>query len=57
MRSKGKFNPEKTKEVILYLLQNGAMTKEKLGTLLYFIDFNHYERHETSITGMSYLKE
>lgn len=57
IRTKGRFKPRKMKEVILYILQKcGATTKEKLSTLLYFIDFDYYEKHGTSITGSTYIK-
>jgi len=57
MRTKGKYSPEKLKAVILYILSKcGAMEKEKLACLLYFIDFSHYEKYETSLTGAVYLK-
>lgn len=56
--NKPKLNREKAKAVILYLLNKcGAMSKEKLGLLLYFVDFDFYEKHEISLTGMTYIKK
>lgn len=56
-RTPGTFNPDKMKEVILFLLeQHGPMTPEELCTMLYFCDFDHYEKYETSITGATYHK-
>jgi hypothetical protein len=46
---KGEKRPmnKKLTETILYLLNKcGPMTKEKLENLLYFIDFNYYEKYE-----------
>ncbi len=38
---------EKIKETILYLLsKHGAMTKDKLENLLYFIDFDYFEKYQ-----------
>ena len=57
-RTKGRFKPRKMREVILYLLNKcGSMTKEKLCGLLYFCDFDHYEKHQKSITGATYIKK
>lgn len=57
LRTKGRFHPEKLREVILFLLSKRPMTEEELGTYLYFIDMDHYEKYETSITGCTYIKE
>ena len=55
---KPKLNKEKAKQVILYLLNKcGAMDEEKLFILLYFIDFDYYEKYEESLTGMTYIKK
>ena len=53
-------NPAKLKNVLLYLLDRiGA--KPSVGEtviykLLYFIDFDYYEKNGRSITGLSYIK-
>jgi len=50
-------NKEKTKQVILYFLNRcGGMNKEKLFCLLYFLDFDFYEKYGRSVTGMKYYK-
>ena len=57
--SQPKLNIKKAKNVILYLLNksNGAMTKEKLFCLLYFIDFDFYEKYEEHFVGFTYYKK
>lgn len=55
--SEPKLNKEKAKQVILYLLNKcGKMTKEKLFCLLYFCDFDFYEKYEKHFMGFKYLK-
>lgn len=52
-----KINEKKYKEVILYLAQNlgGEIKgKKKLAKLLYFVDFDFFEKFEKSITGDVY---
>lgn len=52
-----RLNKEKAKEAILYLLNKcGGMTKKKLQCLLYFIDFDFYEKYEEHFLGFTYLK-
>ena len=54
---KPKLNKKKAKQVILYLLNKcGPMTKEKLGYLLYFIDFDYFEKYEEYFMGFTYYK-
>jgi uncharacterized phage-associated protein len=51
-------NKEKYQEVILYLCQKlgGEIKgKKKLAKLLYFVDFDNYEKNGTSITGDTYF--
>ncbi len=53
-------NLEKFKEVFLYIL-NKVGSKPNIGEavvykLLYFIDFNHYERYEDQLIGATYIK-
>ncbi len=55
-----KFNPEKLREVLLYILEKiGAkpnIGETVLYKLLYFIDFDYYEKHGKSITGLTYIR-
>lgn len=53
-------NPKKLREVLLYVL-NKIGAKPNVGEtvlykLLYFIDFDYYEKHGRSITGLSYIQ-
>lgn len=53
-------NPEKLREVLLYVLEKvGAkpnVGETVLYKLLYFIDFDYYEKTGHSITGLTYLR-
>ena len=53
-------NPEKLREVLLYILEKvGAkpnVGETVLYKLLYFIDFDYYEKTGQSITGLSYIR-
>lgn len=53
-------NVKKFKEVLLYVLSHiGAKTnvgETVLYKLLYFIDFNYYEKYEVQLTGATYIK-
>ncbi|MDB9741391.1 Panacea domain-containing protein [Akkermansiaceae bacterium] len=53
-------NIEKFKQVLLYLLQKvGArpnVGQTVLYKLLYFIDFDYYEKHEEQLMGLTYIK-
>lgn len=55
-----KLNEEKYKNVILYLAkhvgQNGVWGKKKMYKLLYFLDFDFFEKYEKPITGDIYHK-
>jgi transcriptional regulator with XRE-family HTH domain len=55
-----KVNPEKLREVLLYVLGKiGAkpnIGETVLYKLLYFIDFDYYEKHGKSITGLTYIR-
>lgn len=56
--NKPKLDEKKAKQVILYLLNKiGPMSKEKLFCLLYFIDFDYYEKYECHIMGFTYIKK
>ena len=53
-------NSEKFKEVLLYIL-NKVGSKPNIGEsvlykLLYFIDFNYYEKYEEQLMGATYMK-
>ncbi len=53
-------NQQKFKEVLLYVL-NKVGAKENIGEtviykLLYFIDFDFYEKHEEQLIGATYIK-
>jgi hypothetical protein len=51
-------NRRKAKNIILYLLNKcGPMTKEKLFYLLYFIDFDYYEKYNEKLMGFNYIKK
>lgn len=53
-------NPEKLREVLLYMLEKvGAkpnVGETVLYKLLYFIDFDYYEKTGHSITGLTYIR-
>jgi uncharacterized phage-associated protein len=52
-------NREKLKHCILYFLEhinNVHLGRTKLMKLLYYVDFDHYERWERSVTGAVYRK-
>lgn len=55
-----KIKPEKLREVLLYILEKvGAkpnVGETVLYKLLYFIDFDYYEKTGQSITGLSYIR-
>lgn len=55
-----KVNPEKLREVLLYILDKiGAkpnVGETVLYKLLYFIDFDYYEKTGHSITGLTYIR-
>ena len=53
-------NIKKFKEVLLYILEKvGAkpnVGESVINKLLYFIDFDYYERFEENLTGATYIK-
>jgi len=55
-----KANPAKLREVLLYILEKvGAkpnIGETVLYKLLYFIDFDYYEKYGQSITGLTYVR-
>lgn len=47
----------KTKQVILYLIHKcGKMSEKKLTYLLYFCEFDFYEKEERKLMGLTYYK-
>src|SRR3990167_10949716 len=54
-----KINENKYKNTILFFaqrIQNGTLGKLKLMKLLYFLDFDFFEKYGRSITGDEYLR-
>lgn len=52
-------NKQKYTQAVLYFLHNtdqDLMTKTKLCKLLYYLDFDHYEKYERSVTNDVYRK-
>lgn len=52
------YNKEKFKEVVHYIVyqcRDKEIGRTVLYKLLYFSDFNFYEKYETSLTGMKYI--
>lgn len=53
-------NKEKYENAILYFLEtvnNAYLGKVKLMKLLYYLDFDHFERYGASVTGDTYLNK
>lgn len=59
-KSAVKFNEKKFKEVLLYVLSQTAgkpnVGETVLYKLLYFCDFNYYEKYHETMTGAAYMK-
>ena len=54
-----KINKEKYKNIILFFanrIKNGTLGKLKIMKLLYFLDFDFYEKYNQSITNDEYLR-
>ncbi len=55
-----KKNLRKAKEVLLYIINKigskSPVDEIVLYNLLYFIDFNFYEKYEEQLMGLSYIK-
>lgn len=54
-----KFNKEKMRHVILYFLEhlnNFHLGRTKLMKLLYYVDFDNYEKYGAPVTGANYRK-
>ena len=51
---------EKFKEVLLYILKKleskQYLSKTVIYKMLYFIDFDYYEKHEEQLVGLTYIK-
>ena len=59
MVKKTKINEKKYKNAVLFFAQkirNGTLGKLKLMKLLYFLDFDFFEKYGRSITGDEYLR-
>lgn len=51
-------NHHKLREVVLYILNTfGPLDAETLGAMLYFVDFDYYEKYEEHLIGATYSKE
>src|SRR5471030_2768319 len=53
------YSEDKMKQVVLYFLErinNVHLGRSKLMKLLYFVDFDHYEKHGEAITSAIYRK-
>jgi len=54
-----KINPIKYKNIILFFankIKNGTLGKLKVMKLLYFLDFDFYEKYGKSVSGDEYLR-
>ena len=54
-----KINQKKYKNAILFFakrIQNGTLGKLKIMKLLYYLDFDFFEKYNRSITGDEYLR-
>ncbi len=52
-------NEKKYKNAVLFFakkMQNGTLGKLKMMKLLYFLDFDFFEKYGRSVTGDSYLR-
>lgn len=55
--SKPFFNKEKAREVILYILNKyPSINQETLYNMLYFIDFDYYEKYQKHLIGFTWKK-
>lgn len=58
-KNMAKINEKKYRNIILYFankIQNGTLGKLKLMKLLYFLDFDFFEKYGKSVTGDEYLR-
>ena len=57
-QNKPKLNPQKARQAILYILNKcGTISEQKLIYLLFFIDFDFYEKYEEHFLGFTYFKQ
>ena len=59
MVKKAKINEKKYQNTILFFakkIQNGTLGKLKIMRILYFLDFDFFEKYGRSITGDEYLR-
>ena len=59
MAKAAKINEKKYKNIILFFarkIQNGTLGKLKLMKLLYYLDFDFFEKYGRSVTGDEYLR-
>lgn len=51
-------NRQKTREIILYILEKMPEISDRtLKEILYFIDFDYYERYEEHLMGFTWKKK
>ena len=52
-------NHHKLREVVLYILSKHGkpLDAESLSVMLYFMDFDYYEKYEEHLIGATYLKD
>lgn len=51
-------NAEKAREIILYILQKCPdISESKMENMLYFMEFDYYEKHEEHLMGFTWRKE
>lgn len=54
-----RINEKKYKNIILFFankIRNGTLGKLKMMKILYFLDFDFFEKYDTSVTGDEYLR-
>ncbi len=52
------YSAEKMQAAIMFFclrITNGTLGRTKMAKLLYFLDFDHYEQHDTPVTGATYI--
>ena len=55
--SKPRLNKTKLEGAILYILNKcGPMSERKLQLLLYFIEFDYFEKYEEHLIGLTFIK-
>ena len=58
MSSDERYRPANMRAAILFFcgrIRNGTLGRTKLAKLLYYLDFDHYEKQGQSVTGAEYL--